>query len=788
MATTKYPRGSEWRKWDLHVHTPASGLSNGFHGDWDNYVKVLFSLAIERGVAAIGITDYFTIEGYEKIINDYIKKDDKLLELFGSKEIIDKVKSILLLPNIEFRLDKMVGQNRVNYHVIFSNEVEIEEIKENFLQEIEFVYEAVPFTKDNTRKLTKHNLEELGKKIKVEQPSFSGNDFEVGCTTAIVQDGQIRDILDSHADLFKGKYLIVVPVDEDLADVDWHNQGHQFRKVLYQQSNIFFSSNTSTIKFGLGMKHPSKEEFLREFKSFKPCVIGCDAHSIEMIKTKLGLQWESKDDTSKTTWIKADPTFEGLKQILYEPKDRVRIQSEDPTYDREKFPFTRIVIPTQTKVFIEEDDIFFEPSDIPLNNNLVSIIGGRGTGKSQLINYLAASFNRGILSNKYNLSSDIVVSRKASITEDSIDFKVKDSPNVPFMYIAQSQIKELVEKKDKFSRNILETIGVTDEYRLSSEFSELAEATVNEYHRIIKVLNADDKTSQERKDYINKEIKRYSDFIQNITSEQNRKKLEDYKKKVKNLHSIKSWQEKVNQLLEKNKAFADETNAILKKWNEQLAKSEITIPLIDIQPTQNGLSKVLLPRLLDAYNRTEKEIENTKNEFRDYKGDLTTLLSNVSSYQNKLSELIKQKEDFEQEEQRYKVISTESFKNLGYKIRKSIEDYTELIRNKWIDFKGENDSIDPKKKELLNIILQKDLDVEAVVTIDTEKLYNLLLDKLDGRSYNLDKLRQLIGVETVNDFYRFVCQETPGNVFNQKLEKIYVNRYCIYFTKSTLSL
>ena len=89
MATTKYPRGSEWRKWDLHVHTPASGLSNGFHGDWDNYVKVLFSLAIERGVAAIGITDYFTIEGYEKIIKvarTIADLDGK--EQIGSREIM----------------------------------------------------------------------------------------------------------------------------------------------------------------------------------------------------------------------------------------------------------------------------------------------------------------------------------------------------------------------------------------------------------------------------------------------------------------------------------------------------------------------------------------------------------------------------------------------------------------------------------------------------------------------------------------------------------------------------
>ena len=30
------------------------------------------------------------------------------------------------------------------------------------------------------------------------------------------------------------------------------------------------------------------------------------------------------------TWIKADTTFEGLKQILFEPEDRVRVQSTKP--------------------------------------------------------------------------------------------------------------------------------------------------------------------------------------------------------------------------------------------------------------------------------------------------------------------------------------------------------------------------------------------------------------------------------------------------------------------------
>ena len=59
----QHPRGSEWRKWDLHVHTPAS-FEHGF-GDWDDYIAALEEV---RDIAVLGITDYFTIEGYKKIL------------------------------------------------------------------------------------------------------------------------------------------------------------------------------------------------------------------------------------------------------------------------------------------------------------------------------------------------------------------------------------------------------------------------------------------------------------------------------------------------------------------------------------------------------------------------------------------------------------------------------------------------------------------------------------------------------------------------------------------------
>ena len=223
----------------------------------------------------------------------------------------------------------------------------------------------------------------------------------------------------------------------------------------------------------------------------------------------------------------------------------------------------------------------------------------------------------------------------------------------------------------------------------------------------------------------------------------------------------------------------------MKKWNEQLRNSEIKIPLIDIQQTQDYLINILLPRLLNAYTRIEKEIEDTKNEFNNYKGDLSTLLSNVSSYQSKLSELVKQKEIFEQEEIKFRKLSTESFKELGDRIRKSIEVYTSMINSKWHEFKGESETIDSEKKELLNIVLQKGLNVEAAISFDADKMYNLLLDKLDGRSYNIEKLHDFLKIETIEDFLDFVCQISSKNVFFLEREDLRKQVLYLFYEKYT---
>ena len=159
-------RGSEWRKWDLHVHTPESGMSNKFGNNWDEYVKALFQTAILNEVAVIGITDYFTIDGYKKLKREYCENVPKLLELFDNDaELVNKIRQIKLFPNIEFRLNTFVGSSRINYHVIFSDQLSIEDIEDNFLHELKFSYEQYPDATDCRHSLKRSNIEDLGKKL-----------------------------------------------------------------------------------------------------------------------------------------------------------------------------------------------------------------------------------------------------------------------------------------------------------------------------------------------------------------------------------------------------------------------------------------------------------------------------------------------------------------------------------------------------------------------------------------------------------------------------------------------
>lgn len=380
-----YPRGSEWRKWDLQVHTPYSALNNGFGTDFQIYAKQLLEKASKDEIAVVGITDYFMIQGYREL-RELLADEAKLNRLVGG-EMAESAARILFIPNIELRTSIIVrnpkgADSRVNFHVFFSDTVSPDDIEEHFLRELKFTAEANPDSKDERWSLTSRNLAELGKRLKEQHEKFrQHNDLFVGMMNAVVDHSEVSEILENKPSIFKDRYLLCLPCDEDLSKCSWDGQGHLARKLLIQKSHMLLSANAGTRAFALGKKHTSTDEFKAEFKGLKPCIHSSDAHTYDEL-------FSPAEDHH--TWIKADPTFYGLRQILNEPEDRVFVGEDlPPSIVRVNRKATRVARSVEVRKLAEATttEKWFD-FELPLNAELVAVIGNKGSGKSALSDIL----------------------------------------------------------------------------------------------------------------------------------------------------------------------------------------------------------------------------------------------------------------------------------------------------------------------------------------------------------------------------------------------------------------
>lgn len=380
---TEHPRGSEWRKWDLHVHTPYSLLNNQFGADFEQYAVELLERASAKQIAAVGITDYFSVEGYDHL-RRLIRDDAWLANL--SPEAAEHARSLLILANVELRgftiTDAEGRDSRVNYHVLFDSSLSPDDIRDNFLSRLEFSAVAVPGGAAERWPLTRRSLEVLGARLKQQHPPFQGmSDLQAGMNTAVVSHDEATAQLTSQRSRFEGRYLLLAPIDEDLADLPWDGQGHQARKVFIQSVQMILSGNRGTRDFALGLRHPSVEAYLDEFASLKPCVHGSDAHDFDRM---------FEPDDRRYCWIKADPTWRGLTYLLNEPQDRVFIGARPPQLDAMEARASRTMrsIEIRRTADAQTPERWFD-NTVPLNPGTCAIIGNRGNGKSALAEIVA---------------------------------------------------------------------------------------------------------------------------------------------------------------------------------------------------------------------------------------------------------------------------------------------------------------------------------------------------------------------------------------------------------------
>lgn len=225
------------------------------------------------------------------------------------------------------------------------------------------------------------------------------------------------------------------------------------------------------------------------------------------------------DKDGNFTWIKANPDFEGLRQIAFEHDLRVRLQAAKP---EEKAGYQVI-----DRVELSVDQIYNEK--IELNQGLNSIIGGRSTGKSILLSAIAMKLKTEKpvqFPNKKDYG-DFVRKISSGITIHWKDGAINDGREIEFfqqgyMYeIARDsrRLSEIVQDilRQKGNGHLIEALQSS-----KAETKKAISIALNDLFRVIDDLKRKDAEKSERGDRqgIEDEIKRLIDERQTLNSEE----------------------------------------------------------------------------------------------------------------------------------------------------------------------------------------------------------------------------------------------------------------------------
>ena len=316
-------RGSVWRKWDLHLHSTAS--------DGKSTPQELVEEAVKQNISVIALTDHHTVNNLDEI------------------KRIGKEKGISVIAGIEFRTE--YGQKSVHMIGLFPDTYDGIELNQKTL------YDRILCKLDLSESDIIDAARRTGKHYATNEAAF-----REGLLLVQVDFKKAADLIH--------KYGGVITVHAG-------SKANSFEEEMRHEGK---GPKNVSLADSLG---PVKEELLKDYidicevrvakeapfylETFgKPSIAASDAHSIDEFARHF-------------SWIKAEPTFEGLKQIIFEPQSRVRIQQEEP---EQKSDYLVI-----DSVEIDHED--FGKQTIPFNQGLNTIIGGRSSGKSILLGCIA---------------------------------------------------------------------------------------------------------------------------------------------------------------------------------------------------------------------------------------------------------------------------------------------------------------------------------------------------------------------------------------------------------------
>lgn len=374
-------RGSEWRIWDLHFHTPSS------YDYKDNSVKNqdIINILSENNVSVVAITDHHVID----------------IERIQDLQRLGKEKNIVVLPGIEF-CSELGGSEAIHFIGIFPETANLNTIWTKIQGQCNLTPEEID-SKGQERivcsfEKTSSLIIELGGLVTIHAGKKSNSIEGIKNNLLVKQEFKQQLLSTYHPFLEVGK----------IEDVESY------------KSHVF-----PNIQFSL------------------PIIMCSDNHNIREYTTKEKL------------WIKAATTFEGLKQILFEPEDRVRIQTTKPD---EKNIYQVI-----DSITLDENE--FWHGNIFLNPNLNTIVGGRSTGKSSLLKAIAAKHgNKEVEENDFIRQHLNGISIRWQDGNDQLGREIE--------YFRQSYMHDIAFDSEKTNRIVDNIIKDKDEAGLLKAYNE----------------------------------------------------------------------------------------------------------------------------------------------------------------------------------------------------------------------------------------------------------------------------------------------------------------------------
>ena len=806
-------RGSIWNKWDLHVHTPASFQHQfrftdepervKYHDDiWEKYFDELEKIP---DISIIGITDYFSIDGYTKAL-EYRK--NTRLQNFD-----------LILPNIEFRLNPLTKKGkRLNMHLIFSDSIKVPDISD-FLGRVKLTLSDPCVQILQGVSCTRNGLMQVGKAYKNDRGLSDAEAYKIGCMQAVIELSDLLKVL-AETPNFRENYLVVGVEDSPggLSELPYAQLGH-LRTEIYRKCHIIESSNEQTRDFWLGKSDKiSEAELVQRFGYLKPCIHGSDAHCFERL---------CKPVEDKFCWIKAAPSFEGLKQIVYEPEERVRIQNESPEGWKSIHSLDFVKIENS---WINEELAIAE-LNIPLNRNLVAVTGGKGSGKTALLDLIANCFEDRC--KRANVSGNSFIGR---IEDQKSDLKVyigfigkdvdsfsKDITNPDFFkdsritYLPQGAIEVLSTDRDKLNNRIEEIIfssrDVVDK-GYKQNFRKLKDA-VDQLAKQVdgKNMQIDELEKETRPAIINKivgakaikegELKSKENELSKLTEnmEDNiRQKIDRLKKSEIELQQqnfrLEGLQTQLKQFEDTLRQFLVGTNKTLSELNNELSTvSRVDpIPQLDFRPQLDAIKKAqsLIASKIKKVASQIRRVEKPLGQLSGVQKEHAAILKAIGLKKAEIESLRKQLSDLSEKKSKKECLEVERRKEYLALLNKYLElsRYYEEVINAFSRDKAEilgsidfGSSIhfykDEFVAEALDILDLRSVnkteiqrfagDLDALVSNGAARISKHKLD--DFLSKILKKQLQLKESRTNYDFYRWVF----GNHFSLNTKIFFKN-------------